>query len=126
MTDVTLTYYTFGADHLLPDGTPAKDAYVIVMLDTFTATHVDPRVLFMAWLGSNRFAFEYGEDEWAEGTSKHYRGVYPAAILSVSAASPKGNISLMPEPMESVQCREGWHLLCGMLTCGCICHEEEK
>ena len=55
----TSHYFTFGSDHA-HEGVPLRDRYVEVI-----APEGVHRTLFMAWLGSNRFASEYYELEWA-------------------------------------------------------------
>lgn len=71
-------YFTFGSDHSLPDGSPARDEYVKVVCPS----RMDPRGLLICWLGSNRFASEYNEQEWVSEASKYYSG-QPAAVITV-------------------------------------------
>jgi len=55
-------FFTFGAEHTLPDGMYAGDKTVMVE----APEDVDHRALFMAWLGSNKFSSEYNEQEYRD------------------------------------------------------------
>lgn len=77
---MTPHYFTFGADHVYPDGQPASGTAVIVEAER------NHRALFMAWLGSNRFAFEYDEDEFNTTSMSLFTPV--AYVISVNRACP--------------------------------------
>ena len=79
---LTRTYFTFGQDHVFPNGETAAGHYVEVTC----YPEQDPRVLFMAWLGSNKFASEYSQVEWEHGRmlDTYYNNEPPYAMISVS------------------------------------------
>lgn len=75
-------YFTFGSDHVLPDGSPAGGQYVKVIAPPGT----DHRAVFMAWLGSNRFSSEYTLSEWL---NMSVNGRYPSSPVAVIVITDK-------------------------------------
>lgn len=59
---MSIHIFSFGSDHFLPNGDSARDK--AVMVDA--PDDVDHRMIFMGWLGSNKFSSEYTEDEYRE------------------------------------------------------------
>ncbi len=80
--DTTTHYFTFGQAHLLPNGLPAKDEYVVVV----APEGVDHRTMFMAWLGSNVWAGEYTYTDWHNSRSceMYYEGKRPYATIVIT------------------------------------------
>lgn len=75
------TYFTFGQDHFLPNGNPAKDEYVIVS----TPENIDPRMILIAFLGSNGFSDEYTSQRWSQQNmnERYYKDRSAAYHISV-------------------------------------------
>lgn len=66
-------YYTFGTDHY-DDDIPLFHEYVVVSTNI---QHIDCRTVFLEWRGSNKFAFEYDENEWPSVYEKYYKDKKP-------------------------------------------------
>jgi hypothetical protein len=79
---MTTHYFTFGSDHLLPDGSPAWGKVVRVDAPR------DHRELFMAWLGSNKFSSEYTEAE-AQASPHLDLGQVVATITASEDPTPR-------------------------------------
>lgn len=74
--------FTFGSDHRLPDGRPARNEFVEVIVPAALAAQGLHRTLFIEWLGSNAFSTEYDPVEWERISSRYYAGQSPAVTLS--------------------------------------------
>ena len=82
---LSATYFTFGTDHTLPGGEPGFTNYVVVI----APAKVDARGILTAWLGSNKFAFEYPESYWIhQNIDRHYQNG-PAYTLVLTVAPPQ-------------------------------------
>ena len=73
------SYFTFGPDQSLPDGTNGANQFVIVVGPAW----LDRRAVFMQWLGSNDFAFEYDDEEWNDRVRKYFEDVDPHTAIRV-------------------------------------------
>ena len=85
MSDFEKHYFTFGASHRMPDGSPGFDCYVEVEAP---ANH---RGLFLAWADGMQWAFEYSEDEWIrrDGAFRWYKGRPPYARITVTQTASR-------------------------------------
>jgi len=114
---MNVSYFTFGAEHVLPNGRSAAGEYVEVAC----YPDQDPRVFFMAWLGSNRFSAEYNEREWHEHNMRErfYPGKSPVAtILVVERDRHEEGTKKLVDP----DCQYGKHNSCFGGPCQCECH----
>ena len=71
------TYFTFGPGHESVKVPRPLDQHVVVE----APPSIDARTVFMLWLGSNAFAFQYDEPDWNEHMVKY--GTVPAAVITV-------------------------------------------
>ena len=75
--DIVRTYFTFGPAHAEPRIPDPSHQYVVVEVPEGLHRRINPRSLLISWLGSNRFAFEYDEDDFRE-----YREKYPVTVAA--------------------------------------------
>lgn len=74
-------YFTFGPDHVLPNGHPAKGEYMMISAPTWA----DARSIAVGVLGNTDFAFQYTAKEWVyrDMERKHYDNKLPAIMVHV-------------------------------------------